>query len=233
LHPDLIAMEILLVAATPFEILPVQDWLKKEFSVEKDGTFRKNGLQVSVLITGVGITATAWSLGRYFARKQPDLAINAGIAGAFDRSLQLGTVVHVVSERFGDLGVEEADGTFTDLFGLGLLEPAEKPYVNAHLYNPAASESRFLPPAKGVTVNKVHGSQASIDAILGKYPDAQVESMEGAAFFYACLQSDVPFLEIRSISNYVEPRNREGWQLALAIENLNGTVAEMLGSLEK
>ena len=223
-------MEILLVAATPFEILPVQEWLKKEFSVDKDGIFRKKDLQVTVLITGVGITATAWNLGRYLARQQPDLAVNAGVAGAFDRSLQLGAVVHVVSERFGDLGVEESDGRFTDLFELGLLEPAEKPFINAQLYNPAASESRFLPPAKGLTVNKVHGSQASIDAVRVKYPDAQVESMEGAAFFYACLQTNVSFLEIRSISNYVEPRNRAGWQLGPAIENLNGTLVEMLGS---
>jgi futalosine hydrolase len=139
-------------------------------------------------------------------------------------------VVHVVSERFGDLGVEEADGRFTDLFELGLLESSQKPYVNGLLYNPGASESRFLPPVKGLTVHKVHGNETSIAAIRQKYPDAQVESMEGAAFFYGCLQSDVSFLEIRGISNYVEPRNREAWQLPLAIEHLNRTLIEMLGS---
>lgn len=225
-------MEILLVAATPFEIMPVQDWLRKHFSVSENGVYRKNDLTVTILITGVGIIATAWSLGRYFARKQPDLAVNAGIAGAFDRSFNPSEVVHVVSERFGDLGVEEADGKFTDLFELGLLDANEKPYVNGLLYNPAASESRFLPQAKGLTVNKVHGSEASISAIRRKYPDAQVESMEGVAFFHACLMADVPFFEIRSISNYVEPRNRETWKLGEAIESLNQTLVKMFESLE-
>lgn len=224
-------MEILLVAATPFEIMPVQEWLQSRFSKTEKGGFRKNDLTVSTLVTGVGIAATSWSLGNYFARKQPDLAVNAGVAGALDLSLSLGDVLQVVSERFGDVGVEEADGRFTDLFELGLLEPSEKPYINGLLYNPAAAESRFLPQVKGLTVSKVHGYGPSITAIRQKYPDAQVESMEGAAFFQACLLSDVSFLEIRSISNYVEPRNRDAWQLGLAIENLNRTLVEMLEGL--
>ena len=224
-------MEILLVAATPFEMMPVQDWLETHFKKTAESSFLKNDLTVSTLITGVGIAAVSWNLGGYFARKQPDLAINAGVAGALDRSLSLGDVVQVVSERFGDVGVEEADGRFTDLFELGLLDASEKPYINGLLYNPAAAESRFLPQVKGLTVSKVHGSEPSIAAIRRKYPDAQVESMEGAAFFQACLLSDLPFLEIRSISNYVEPRNREAWQLGLAIENLNRTLVEMFDGL--
>jgi futalosine hydrolase len=221
-------MDILLVAATPFEIIPVQDWFRSHFSRQGNGVFRKNDLSVSVLVTGVGVAATAWSLGQSLARKQPDLAIQAGIAGSFDPAFQLGDVVHVVSERFGDLGVEEADGRFTDLFDLNLLDAHEKPYVNGLLYNPAASESRFLAQAKGLTVNKVHGSESSISAIRKKYPDAQVESMEGAAFFHACLMTGVPFMEIRSISNQVEPRNRENWKLELAIDNLNNTLVQIL-----
>ena len=52
--------------------------------------------------------------------------------------------------------------------------------------------------------------------------------MEGAAFFYACLLAKIPFLEIRSISNYVEARNRETWNLPLAINNLNQILIEIL-----
>ena len=55
--------------------------------------------------------------------------------------------------------------------------------------------------------------------------------MEGAAFFLACLLSEVPFLEIRSISNFVEPRNREAWDLPLAIDNLNVALIELIKTL--
>lgn len=224
-------MEILLVAATPFEIAPTLTFLEKTFTTVKEGVFAKKGVQIRALVTGVGSVATAWHLGRDLARHTPNWVIHAGVAGAFDHLLTLGTVVQVKSERFADLGVEEADGRFTDLFELGLCLPNEHPYVNGRLYNPAAEQALFLPVAEGLTVNRVHGYAANIDAIRTKYPEAQVESMEGAAFFYACLMAGIPFTAVRSISNYVEPRNRDAWELGLAIEQLNIVVVAMLDSI--
>lgn len=174
------------------------------------------------------MVATTWQLGLFLAHHRPDLAINVGIAGALDVQLTIGDVVHVTTERFGDLGVEEADGRLTDLFELGLLEADTPPYHHAILINSAGADTQFLPTVHGLTVNKVHGSAASIAALRAKYPDAQVETMEGAAFFYACQLVGLPFLEIRSISNYVEPRNREAWDLALAIGNLNTVLQHLL-----
>jgi futalosine hydrolase len=221
-------MQILLVSATIFEVAPTLNWLEEHFSVNEQGVFEKKDLAVFPLITGVGSPATAFHLGQFLAQNQPDLAINAGIAGAFDRNFQLGDVLNVATERFGDLGVEEADGRFTDLFELGLLEKNDPPFADGLLQNPAGEEASFLPHAKGLTVNKVHGSPASIAAIQAKYPDAQLENMEGAAFFYACLLARIPFFEIRSISNYVEARDREKWNLPLAINNLNQALIAIL-----
>jgi len=213
-------MQILLVAATPFEIAPTITWLQTHFQQSAEGVFEKEGLVIQTLVTGVGMTATAFHLGNFFTQNRPDWAINAGIAGAFDFNLNLGDVVQVVSERFSDLGVEEADGRFTDLAELGFL--------------PQSSFSNPQPPipnlssCNGSTVNKVHGTEASIQKIREKYPEVQVETMEGAAFFYACLASGVPFAEIRSISNRVEPRNRDAWDLPLAIRKLNEVLVGML-----
>ncbi len=223
-------MKILLTAATPFEIAPVREHLAAQFERVSDFYFKKNDLEVQILVTGVGMTYTGFALGNVLARRQYDLAVNAGIAGAFNRSLKLGDVVNVVSERFADLGVEEADGTFTDVHELGLIDPNQQPFQNGELRNDGASEFDFLPKCKGLTVNKVHGSAASIAAILKKYR-ADVETMEGAAFFLACLLSGVAFLEIRSISNYVEPRNREDWDLPLAIKNLNEILLNLVETL--
>ena len=224
-------MEVLIVAATPFEIAPLTEYLNKFYENRGEGVFAGKNRTVRVLVSGVGIAATSWQLGLLFARTKPGLAVNAGIAGAFDRNFQLGEVLHVVTERFGDLGVEEADGSFTDLLELGLADGAKDLYVNGKLQNPAAAQTAFLPLAHGLTVNKVHGAAGSVASIRKKYPDAQVESMEGAAFFQACLFAGVPFLEIRSISNYVEPRNREAWDLPLAIGNLNKVLIELLEAM--
>lgn len=224
-------MEILLTAATPFEIAPTLNFLEKNFEQPQLEIFRRGDLTVRPLVAGVGMVSTAFVLGKFFSDWSPDLAIQAGIAGSFDLSeIGLGEVVSVVSERFADLGIEERDGSFSDLFDLGLLEKNSPPFVAGVLENPSAGEFSFLKKAAGATVNRVSGTAASIQKLREKYPTAQVETMEGAAFFFACLSAGVPFLEIRSISNLVEPRNRSAWDLPTAIRNLNLVLIEILES---
>jgi futalosine hydrolase len=55
-----------------------------------------------------------------------------------------------------------------------------------------------------------------------------VESMEGAAFAYACALSAVPYAQVRAISNLVERRNRDAWRMDLAVRNLNRAALRIL-----
>jgi futalosine hydrolase len=224
------AMELIITSATPFEIAPLQQWLQEHFEPQKDGSFAKGDLSIHCLITGVGMVKTAFHLATFFAQSRPDLVINAGIAGTYVDRFPIGSVVHVVADRFGDLGVEEADGDFTDVHQMDLIPANEFPFQNGWLLNPDAAEYDFLPQATCITVNKVHGTQQSIYNITEKY-QPEIESMEGAAFAYACLATQVKFLQIRSISNIVEPRNRANWNLPLAIDNLNEVLIGMVRSL--
>ena len=220
-------MFITIVSATPFEIEPLLSYLKDNFEEKENLLFKKEKLTIQILVTGVGIPLTAFNLGSYFTKQEPDLAINAGVAGAFNSNYKIGDVLNVVSERFGDLGVEEADGSFTDVHELGLINPDEFPFENGVLFNPKGADYKFLDSANGLTVNKVHGNESSIGLISTKY-SVDLESMEGAAFYLACLMANVDFFKVRSISNYVEPRNNENWNLPLAIENLNEVLIEMI-----
>ncbi len=178
------------------------------------------------MITGVGLPLTAYSLGKILGQKKYDLAINAGIAGAFNREMKIGTVVEVVSDCFADLGVENADGSFTSVFTMDLIASNQPPFTKGELLNPYPGH--FLPAAKGLSVNRVHGSAQSIKQVRSRYPLADIETMEGAAFFYACLLESQKFLAIRAISNHVEPRNRDQWDIPQAIKNLNTTLQEIL-----
>jgi futalosine hydrolase len=56
--------------------------------------------------------------------------------------------------------------------------------------------------------------------------------MEGIAFFHACLHHSLDFLELRSISNYVESRNRAAWNIPLAIQNVNNLVIRYFADLD-
>lgn len=224
-------MNILLIAATPYEIAPLIEGMGEGQSLP-DGcmTYSVGNVQLTVCISGVGLPLTAFALGRHLATHTYDLLLQAGVAGAIDRSLALGQVVEVVSECFADVGVEEADGTFTAATTMGLIAANTPPFSQGRIWKEANTPA-FLPQVHGISVNKVHGYTPSIAHLMHQYPFAQVESMEGAAFFYAAALSGSRFLQIRSISNYVESRNRDHWKLHEAIAALNTVLRDMLEAL--
>ncbi|WP_428327558.1 futalosine hydrolase [Mucilaginibacter sp.] len=210
-------MRILIVAATIKEIEP----LIAEFGKGEASTASVIQLQTAncqVLITGVGMVATAFALGMHLSANRYDLVVNLGIAGSLDRSISLGEVLEVTEDTFAELGAED-DTEFLSIenmgFGVSKYHPTTKLIDLYNLFN-----NFNLRVATAITVNTVHGNDASIQKIASRL-NPQLESMEGAAFFYACRQLNVPCLQIRAVSNYVEKRNRGNWKIGLAIKNLN------------
>ena len=45
--------------------------------------------------------------------------------------------------------------------------------------------------------------------------------MEGAALHYVALQEKIPFLQMRSLSNFVGERDKSKWVMDIVIVNLN------------
>ena len=179
------------------------------------------GVQVDLLVTGVGLPATIYQLTKYLTKSQPDLIVHAGIAGAFTEDIMLGEVVLVESENFGDLGAEDQAGDFLSLVQLGLQTPQEPPFQNGLI--PCFNPPRLWPDlrrVKGTTVQLVHGEADRIRRFTAKN-QAEIESMEGAGVAYVAALEQIRCLQIRSISNYVEPRNREAWKIGLSVKNLN------------
>ncbi|KAA2240544.1 futalosine hydrolase [Chitinophaga agrisoli] len=212
-------MNLLVTAATALEIKPFQEYLAQSGPIP--------GVQIDILISGIGLMHTAWNLGRQLARQRPDVAIQAGIAGSFNHQWPLGQVVMVGREQLGDLGVDDA-GTFRDLFEIGLWQQGQPPFAGTGLVNtftglPYVPE---LPVASSVSVQTVSGSAVSIERLQQYTPD--VESMEGAAFHYGCLVEQVPFLQLRCISNYVEVRDKSKWNIPLAVKGLNEALIDVM-----
>ncbi len=199
-------MQILIVAATAAEIQPLTDH------------FGKRKL-FNTLITGVGMVATAFAMGMHLSGKKYDLVINLGIAGSFDRRIALGDVLEIAEDRIAELGAQD-DEQFIPIETLGFGESC---------FYPAKAITQ-LKQVKAITVNTVHGHEESIAEISHRL-QPQLESMEGAAFFYACKQAGVAGVQIRAVSNYVERRNRDNWQIGLAIKNLNNFAIALLNDL--
>ena len=223
--------KVLIVAATSFEIQPFLNYLTAEIRQKQSVVFRN--YEFDVLITGVGMVNTALKLTKRLTQNTYDFVLNAGVAGSFigdkktkNPPILRGAVVEVLTEQYGDFGVEEADGRFTDMFDIGLIKPDEVPFKKGKLLNIKPLDLKALPKVSGLTVQKVHGFEPNIEAISKKY-DCQIETMEGAAFFQTCITEGVVFSQIRAISNFVEARNRDNWKLEAAIQNLNEVLIEL------
>jgi futalosine hydrolase len=212
-------MQILLASATTNEIAPTIDWLKRE-----------NYTGVEWAVTGIGSTATAFALTRAIYDSRPSLIIQAGIGGSFSPQYPPGALAFIGEEVIADLGALE-QGRLTDIFDMGFAAGDEKPFTNRMLTNPAVKSHNYgLDFVRGATVNGISSTPAQVSVIKEKY-DPVIESMEGAALHYVCLMENIPFLQLRAVSNFVGERNKANWKFKEAIMNLNEKLKEIIASL--
>ena len=149
-----------------------------------------------------------------------DLVLQAGIAGAFGKELVLGDIVLVKEDCFADIGIEQKND-FTSIFETQLANKNHFPYNDGWLINNRLLIDKIpVRAVRAVTINKVSDSKKQKAMLIKKF-SPQIETMEGAALHYVCLQEKVPFLQIRSISNYVGERDKSKWKMKEAISNLN------------
>ena len=212
-------MKILLIAATSAEIHPFVN----HFKVPLNKEIAIGDIQVLTIVSGAGMVATAYSLGIALRNFQPDFILNVGIAGAIDQTIELGSLVNVVQDYLHRFGAEDHN-QFISASEIGLLNP-EVEYLQTSPIkidrNTLLNSIDLLPKLNGITVQTVHGNASSIEKLKLQHPEAQIESMEGAAVFYAGFMEKIPVFQLRSISNYVEPRNRPSWKIPEAIKVLN------------
>ena len=197
-------MRVLLVSSTQREI----------------NHYLQTGPKHDVLITGLGIAHTTYELTRQLSHHRYDLVLQVGVAGSYG-FYNMGDVVVVSKDTFGDIGAFQNE-SFLSLQELG--------FQNNHQWfenkNPHL-EKLDLPVAIGITVNTVT-DEMSFNNAMKDYWKADIESMEGAALHMVCEQLNMPYLQVRSISNYVGERNKSRWKLQEAIDNLNNAIPDIL-----
>lgn len=214
-------MNVLVTAATVKEIEPF-------LAINRSSKKFKN---VDVLISGIGLTSTAYHLTRQIFLKKPNIIIQAGVAGCFDKKMKLGSVVAVKQDTIADQSVIELKKLKT-LFDLNLVPQNQFPFQKGWLVNPHLNliKKSRLKAAKSISVNQITTSKQMIQFYKKEF-DPVTESMEGAALHYTCLMEKIPFIQLRSISNYIGERNKTNWNMRDSILNLNKKLIELLESL--
>jgi futalosine hydrolase len=211
---EICGMQILLIAATTPEIEP--------FITTRPG--------IDVLITGVGVPSVLYHLQKRMHQIDYDFIIQAGIAGTFTDAIQPGQTVLVKQDCFADLGFEEKEN-YTPIFETGFADKNEPPFENGWLVNRTDHlHTGALPLVKAITVNKVSDNDLQKQQFIKQF-NADIESMEGAAVHYICLQENMPFIQLRSVSNFVGERDKTKWKMKEAIENLNIELTKLINRL--
>ena len=217
-------MHPLILSATPIEIAPFMEAIRNKH-------ISKNTPDIDVLIGGIGLTATTYALTKYLHIKRPDCIIQAGVGGCFDLSIPLGTVVAVKNEAIADQSVMELK-TLKTLFDLKLLPEEQAPFKKGKLPN----DTSLLKQFKGKKVNGISVNEITTDKKRVKLYEQQfnpiVESMEGAALHYVARMEKIPFIQLRSMSNYIAERNKKKWNMKEAIGNLNSELLKLIMKLD-
>lgn len=191
--------------------------------------------QVDFMLTGIGTTSACYRITKKIVEAATEnspysLAINIGIAGSYDlEKFPVGSTALMEKEFFGDLGFMTASG-FQTLFDSKTLDANLFPFKDGALEMLPLPEffnnvAKSYSMATGVTVQTITGDEKTTRRIIDKY-SPQIETMEGAAFFYVCLNEDVKFMEIRSVSNRVGEEDTSKWDTPKALDALKEALKE-------
>ena len=217
-------MNQLLVIPTLAEASPLIQMAGFEVT-QIPGLYHTQDGEFDLLLSGVGIVPTIFSLTRHLAHHSYCRVIHAGIAGSYALSLQPVEIVQVTRDTFADVGIDHG-GVFRWVFHENLWNPDEKPFNNGWI-EVAEDPSLHLDAVSGITVDWVTGSPDRKARLVDKF-NPQTESMEGAAVFYVCKMEGIPVIQLRAISNFVGNRDRFSWKKEEAIEVLTNEIRKIL-----
>ena len=192
------------------------------------------------VVLGIGLLEFATNLSillsRFSAEGPFTHMVLAGICGAYPgRGLNIGDVVRVDSERVGDFGVVERDGSFTPWHKVcatsangseNAQNPASALVYESFSLRGVPARLAGLRSVSGLSVNCCTGTAAMAAERVQNF-DVDVESMEGAACFSICSAFGMPCYEIRAVSNFATDRDKSTWRIKDALDRLRMAIAAM------
>jgi futalosine hydrolase len=221
---------VLIVSATKLEVQPLMKAASRIMESDEGLftlTFDKNTL--NLLITGVGIPASTFGIASFLAQNPIRLAIHIGIAGSYSPEIRNGQAVMVVEDEFGDIGIDQ-NYNFGTVFEAGFTKLNHPPFSSGRLVSKPPANillTEKLKKVKGLTVNMVTSNKTINQNRIDKF-QAEIETMESAAFFYCCLKNELPFISLRGISNRVGESDRSKWLIKEAIQSVCSTLVKIL-----
>ncbi len=214
---------ILAVAATEIEMTP--------FVAE----LLAAGHSCRTLVTGVGPVESAFRLTRFLCEnsKQFEAVVQFGVGGAYlqpELSVQpkLLDICLAEQEVFGDLGICLGES-------MAYLESSLTGNISSEMDKKILQHGKSILARLGITcftgvfitVSGITATRARGKMLQSRW-NGLCENMEGAAIARVCRDFDLPCLELRCFSNYVEDRDTSNWRLQEACKKAAHTAIQLI-----
>ena len=188
----------------------------------------------NTLELGVGKSSAAAKLAVELAATQPEAVLIFGVCGAHrvegtpDR-LKVGDLCLTDSDLLADEGAMTEDG-FSSLADLGIGEVG--PFkADPELTRAAAEILGGIPTVSAATVSTCSATNELAQTSYQR-TKSFIESMEGAAAALVCRRYDIPFLQLRCVSNFTGDRQSAQWNLDLAADRVQTAALQLLRELD-
>ncbi len=187
---------------------------------------------------GVGKVNAAHSATLMLENYNVDILVLFGTGGGY--SGEVGDIVVAESESYGEEGVLTKEGWKSMEFICFPLLKDEREYYNTfpmdtsliqHTIEVLNDAGFNVSSGNFVTVSQCSGTREAGE-IMKKRFNSICENMEGAAVAHICTMYKVPMIEIRGISNIIEERDMEKWNIKKAASNCNEAVIELIKRLK-
>jgi futalosine hydrolase len=215
-------MQIVICAATPLEINPLQQYFEAN----------KTQHDIQFLVHGIGLGISSAIISKAMVLNPDAIFIQIGVAGAFNPSTTLGEVFIIANDNIGDMGVTE-NGVWQNMEDLNLQAIQPKLFSASLNYsNDLATKYASMlnmPDANATTVNQITTAAYFINYFTTN--NIHIETMEGAALHINGLLHKNNFLQLRGISNIVGERNKANWAMETAIKNVTKKATELINLL--
>ncbi len=186
---------------------------------ESDSSLNSNRrFNVTIKKVGVGPTFSVLNSYQYIEKIDPDLIINSGIGGSFNRSDKIGTVVNITEDI-----LENSKALEDEILPLSF----DSNYFKEYMIKSYFDRVLDLPNRRGITVSLVSGNR-DLALRRKKVYNAEIESMEGFAIMLAAKRFKIPIMQIRSISNYTGDEKITKENLFYSIKMLNNKIKQIL-----
>jgi futalosine hydrolase len=241
--------DILILAATFKEIEPFLKILNNpqqaEVGKRKIISGHYGHQQMHTVITDPGMVNAAQAMTAAVESINPSIIIQTGCAGAFKQTgLRIGDIGIATEEIDLHLGIEAPHPSHVlRPLPFSVLRSNRQTYTNRYPAHPKLTATaygmltrKFRPLKIGVfrgpflSVSTITATDERAAQHFDNY-HAIMEQMEGSGTAHLSLLYNIPFIEIRSASNWVGNRKRHQWDIPLAAENVARALGAFVESL--